>query len=309
MANFISYLKLFRWQNLTLIILTSIIVRYSVIDYYAKISLKENFNSIFAFVCIVLSMVFIAAAGNIINDIKDVSIDMLKWNKRPISIGIISKKRAYFLYFIFNAMGFIASILAAYYVEMWYFVLIHAIVIVLLYLYSSKLKCSILIGNILVSLFVSLVPMIAYLFSINNFSETSNGVLHVNIDLRYTVYYLVIFAFLSNFVREIIKDKEDAVADKKENCITLANSTSDNKLKFTAIVLISFLLFTIFLFWNFTPIPLLFKYAFTPVFFLLFVIVRFLYVAKSQKDYRVLGSYIKIMMLTGVLIFGLLVFL
>ena len=82
--KFISFLKLIRFNNLLIIILTQIVIKIFLIDAY----LNSSALSILQFCLYLLALISVVAGGYIINDIYDVEID--KINKA--STRIINKK-------------------------------------------------------------------------------------------------------------------------------------------------------------------------------------------------------------------------
>ena len=84
MNKFISFLKLIRFNNLLIIILTQIVIKIFLIDAY----LNSSALSILQFCLYLLALISVVAGGYIINDIYDVEID--KINKA--STRIINKK-------------------------------------------------------------------------------------------------------------------------------------------------------------------------------------------------------------------------
>ena len=93
--TFALYLKLVRWKNLALLVYLLCLLRFILLNTY-QIPLKLH-NIQFLF--LVLSIVSIAGAGYIINDIKDVIADSINKPKQLIVgqlIGLEQAKRWYF---------------------------------------------------------------------------------------------------------------------------------------------------------------------------------------------------------------------
>ena len=79
-----SFFTLIRWKNLIIILLTELIIKYSLIDYFLYSAGLNYRMSGELFFSLVLSSLFIAAAGYIINDIEDIEIDRVNANNRPL---------------------------------------------------------------------------------------------------------------------------------------------------------------------------------------------------------------------------------
>lgn len=176
-----------------------------------------------------LSGAIAASAGNIVNDIIDIEIDRINRPKRALPSGKLSLKEAWFLYGFFNLAGLALSL----------FINPPAVIIYILsaaviFLYSYRLKGIPLAGNFVVGVLTAL----AFIFG---------GVAVDNWELTLIPAF---FAFLVNFIREIIKDMEDVEGDSRNNIVTFPQKYGFDK----CIRLISFL--TIFLM-LFTLVPFL----------------------------------------------------
>ncbi len=144
----------------------------------------------------------ITGAGNVINDIYDVDIDKINKSHRPLPSGRISVRSAYF-YYIF--LVFLGNLLAIF-VNYFYF-LIAITSTVVSFVYAARLKKTPLIGNLCV----------AYLSSV---TLLAGGLIHSK-HLSEAVLIVFFTAFFGSVSREIIKDVEDIVADKKKGAVTL----------------------------------------------------------------------------------------
>lgn len=140
-----------------------------------------------------LSGALIGGAGMVINDYFDFDIDKINRPERPIPSGLISKKSAIVYYFILNIITLVLILETNTVV-----ISIALCSIVLIYLYSYRLKKIMLAGNFAVAFMTGL----AFIFG---------GAVGGNIV---ALIIPAVFAFLINFAREIIKDVEDIEGDK-----------------------------------------------------------------------------------------------
>jgi geranylgeranylglycerol-phosphate geranylgeranyltransferase len=148
----------------------------------------------------VISGSLIAAAANSINDFFDVNIDKINKPYRPIAAGLLTRSEA----FIFSMLLFITGAVSGSFIN----VRAGGIALfacILLYLYSARLKRTVLWGNLTVSL------MTAFAFIYGG----------VAVDLLDKALIPAGFAFLFHFGREIIKDVEDHKGDNADNARTL----------------------------------------------------------------------------------------
>ena len=142
----------------------------------------------------------ITAASNIINDYFDIEIDRVNKPYRPIPAGVVEPEEArvisLILYFTGVILGGLINVTA------WMIAVGSA---VLLYLYSARLKRTVLLGNLTVSLATGM----AFIYGGVAVGNWRNALVPA------------VFAFFMHLGREIIKDMEDIEGDKRDNALTL----------------------------------------------------------------------------------------
>ncbi|TJY35823.1 geranylgeranylglycerol-phosphate geranylgeranyltransferase [Pontimicrobium aquaticum] len=292
-----NILNLIRWNNLVLITLVQVLVKYALFESF-NIQLTLNTAQ---FIMLILSTISIAAAGNVINDIYDIETDLVNKPQKVIIGKSISEKKALYLFIILNVMGVGLGFYVSNIIDRSGFAVIFIIISALLYIYASYLKQTLLIGNIVISILVGLSILIVPVFDLIPSITNSNRELYVDI-FKITFNYAV-FAFMINLLREIIKDIEDINGDYKAQMKTLP-------------ILIGRDRTTLFVFaLSFVPliaivhyiISYLYNYLFATVYFLLLIVGPMLYFtikmfsAEQKKDYQHLSKVLKLIMLFGVL--------
>jgi geranylgeranylglycerol-phosphate geranylgeranyltransferase len=145
------------------------------------------------------SAAMIAAAGNLINDYFDLEIDKINRPTRVLPSQRLTPKTILILYLVLTISGFILTS----YINTSTMV-IAIIAILLIFLYSYKLKKILIVGNIIVSLLTGLTFVYGGV-AILNFSGS---------------IIPAIFTFLINLIRELVKDIEDIPGDKQVGIIT-----------------------------------------------------------------------------------------
>ena len=292
-------LKLCRWPNLLMVGLAQLLFKYAFLpsfDVYSKLSDLD-----FLWLC--LSVILVTASGNIINDIYDIGADFINQRPRPLTTQSISTKKAYTVYITFN----LASLLIARHLSIKYeimelvgFVLI---VIILLYFYSLYLKSIPLLGNILISVLVSLSFLLVLYVELFAFEQQS-----ISTELMYWIIGYGSFAFWANLNREWIKDVMDIKGDYAQKISTLPillGKSRMNMLIFTStLLLILSLIAGVKVYFQ---LDLLFILYLTfgicvPLCFVLFHI----YQEQLKANYKLLSHIYKIVMLMGV--FSLILF-
>ena len=222
-----AFLNLIRWQNLLMVILTMVLMRYAVIapliSKIGVILIKGSGEEIpmtlqfpwYDFVLLVAATVFITAGGYVINDYFDIKTDLI--NKGKVIVGTkIPRRQAMMWHNIFNiagvSLGFYISYKAGY---IWLGALF-LVVSGLLYFYSASYKRQFLIGNIVVALLTAMVPLLVVFYEWPALYKyyTLNAITLP--EINFIVYWIggfALFAFLTNLIREIIKDIEDFEGD------------------------------------------------------------------------------------------------
>ncbi len=148
-----------------------------------------------------LTVLLITVSTNAWNDYVDIEIDRINKPGRPLPSGKISPKGA----LAFSLIGTAISLLIATFINLPAF-LIAIGANILLYLYSWKLKCTVLWGNITVALIIGL----CFIFG---------GVAAGNIK---PTLMLAVTVFLAMMGREILKTMADYRGDLEQQCRTIS---------------------------------------------------------------------------------------
>ena len=176
----------------------------------------------------------------------------------------------------------------------------------LLWLYSVRFKHQLLIGNLVISVLTGTVPMLVILFEYPLLSRhfqhlpgfTAQGI-HA---LLYWVGSFGFFAFLTNLIREIIKDAEDFSGDKESGSQTIPIRWGFTATRYI-IAGLSFL--AVGFLGYFFLVHLKDKISLAYYFVLLFLPFGYLIFkslgAKKVSDWRFLSQATKVIMLLGLL--------
>jgi 4-hydroxybenzoate polyprenyltransferase len=203
-------IRLIRIPNLLIIALTMYLFRYCLIGKMLDLRGVWLGLSDTDFLLLTLSVIVIAAAGYIINDYFDVSIDAVNKPEKVIIGRHISPDTAFRIYVALNVLGIIAGFYLALKVGNYKLGFINLLSAGLLWLYSSLYKKKFLLGNLVIAFLSALVPLIVAFF------EPMREYASFGFIKAYAA-----FAFLMTLVREIIKDIEDIEGDKAEGATTM----------------------------------------------------------------------------------------
>lgn len=212
-------------ENLLMIALTQILLRYFVLQKVLNINDIELALNRSLFYLMVLSTVLIAAAGYIINDYFDVKTDLINHPDTVVLDKVIKRRWAIFLHITFTAAGVALGMYAALKTGYLRLAIFHFTAAILLWFYSTDLKKKLLIGNIVVSLLTAAVAFMPIVFEMGLMQKQSPGFIFANShavlsSLKITCIFSL-FAFVTSLAREIIKDMEDFKGDKATGGHTL----------------------------------------------------------------------------------------
>jgi 4-hydroxybenzoate polyprenyltransferase len=232
-----------------------------------------------------LSTVMIAAAGYIINDYYDVKIDYINKPERVVIGKSITRRYAILYHVILSVMGILAGTICS-----WKIGFVNIMAVFLLWLYSNSLKRIAFVGNFTVALLTGLsILLVDFLYHAVN----------------PLVFIYASFAFFMTLIREIIKDMEDLKGDNTFGCKTLPIVLGLRKTKFFIygiLALFGAIVVMLNHFYSALPFTYYLIFLFIPLLFLSIWLVR----ADMKKDFSLLSSFCKAIMLLGILSMALL---
>jgi 4-hydroxybenzoate polyprenyltransferase len=171
------------------------------------------------YMLLVLSTACIAAGGYIINNIFDVETDTENKPGTVIVGNTISETKAYNLYIGFTVIGVAIGFYLSNVIEKPSFASIFIVIAATLYFYATNLKQSLLIGNIVVAMLLSFSLIIIGIFDLYPVTfEMNRAVMGLIFGILLDYAF---FAFIINFLREIVKDLEDVKGDFNQGMNTL----------------------------------------------------------------------------------------
>ena len=290
-------LKLIRYQNLILLALTQLLIHYALFRPFGVDLMLSDFG----LVLLMLSTLCIAAAGNIINDINDVETDRINKPEKVIVGTSISESRAYNLFMALNVIGIGLGFYVSMKIGKNEFFAIFVITSLLLYLYATTIKPILIVSSLVVSALVALSIMLVPIFDLLPLMVPQNREAQLTF-FRIAVDYAA-FAFILNFVREIIKDIEDIDGDHKAQMQTLPIVLGRERAKNVAFIL-SLLPIVAVIYYLVTY---LYQHQVLIGYFLIAVIAPLIYAstklfsAKTKRQFHHISSIYKLAMLTGIL--------
>jgi 4-hydroxybenzoate polyprenyltransferase len=311
-----AFLKLIRWQNLLMVILTMLLVRYAVIaPVISKIGiilLKGTGEEIpmtlqfpwYDFLLLVAATVFITAGGYVINDYFDIKTDLI--NKGKVIVGTkIPRRQAMMFHNIFNIAGVAAGFYISWKAGYIWLGALFLVVSGLLYFYSASYKRQFLIGNIIVAILTAMVPLLVVFYewpALYKYYIVNAITLPEMNFIFYWVGGFALFAFITTLTREIIKDIEDFEGDIAygRNTVPVVIGVVSSKIVSVCLIIITVgLLYLAWYFFINDRITLIYL-SVAVVLPLLYVIYK-VAISKNREQLHSASSIMKIVMLTGIL--------
>jgi 4-hydroxybenzoate polyprenyltransferase len=117
----------------------------------------------YQFWLIVVASVFIAAAGNIINDYFDLNIDQVNKPDKVVVNVVINRRWVIFWHMLLSMLGLFFTVMALPVSLYWHLVLANLGSVVLLWLYSTNFKKQLLVGNVMISVLTAWVILVLFL--------------------------------------------------------------------------------------------------------------------------------------------------
>lgn len=213
-----SWLILIRWKNLSIILIFQVLVFMFLVSPLlanGKASIQQ-WTELFI---ISITTLLVAASGYVINDLADLPIDRI--NRDPAFVPLdraISPDEAKIAYLACLILGNFFALAFCIKSHFFWHYWIFPISVLALYFYSAYLKCTPLAGNILVAGFTAgavYLPFYAFKSQMEVHLPQAEG-------LSDLIQQLTLFAFLSNLLREWIKDREDYTGDQINRCQSTA---------------------------------------------------------------------------------------
>lgn len=299
-----AFFRLVRWPNLVFIVLTQVLFYYCILlpEFRAANTIYVPMLEPRWFYLLSLSSVLIAAAGYIINDYFDLNIDRVNKPDKLVVDKIIKRRWTILWHWILSGLGILIGAYLSLKMHNFFIGLGNLGCVILLWFYSTTFKRRLLIGNVIISFLTAWVILVLY---VAESRFISYGVLHQLLSrlFKFAILYGG-FAFMISLIREVTKDIEDMQGDARYGCRTMPIVWGVNVTKVFAatwlVVLIGSLVVIQFYvlqngWWIIVP------YCAALIIAPLIWILRGLYRATNAADYHLLSTYIKGVMLAGIL--------
>ena len=313
-----NLLNLFRWKNLLIAGVTVLLTKYAIFEPAIKNLFTESRSTLSFWETLLLafSVMIIAAAGYVINDINDIDADEINKPGQNIVGKAISLKTANTLYIVLNVIGILLAAKVGSLAGNYKLAILHVVVAALMWIYSTYVKNSFLIGNIIVAACSGIVALTYFFFEslgylqlyadvlISSFKSMIGGPL--GLLYQYSLV-LALLGFGLSLIREIIKDLQDYNGDFSVGANTLPIVLGEKGTKAVIITLaLSLMIGCIFIlhtklttppFNELTFIIYCWLFVILPISDIILTVAK----AKESKDYQRPSNTCKFVMATGIL--------
>lgn len=308
-----AFLKIIRAFNLLIIFLL-----FHILYYWYRMDFvtvyPEQMQPLFPYEIIwmiSLAVVCIAAAGYVINDYFDIKTDQINRPERVIAGVWYSRKELIFMNLVINVVGIILGFISAFLSGHISLGIVYVISALILLFYSSHLKKIVWIGNLIVAVLIGFLPFLFYLHLLSWYHVKWNPVSIPSLLILGKLFkFLALygcFAFLINFIRELVKDMEDVEGDRIIDARTIPvmygiRSAIVFVFLFNVILflLIAFVLYNLIRYSERIPVVFL---SFLVLHVILNIITGILVLRSGKKeDFTRLSNWLKLVMLLGLIL-------
>jgi len=308
MKLFTAFFRLIRWPNLAFIVVTQLLFYYAIVTPLNHVTGGQWLFDSAHLVILIASSVVIAAAGYIINDYFDLNIDRFNKPDKLVVEKLIKRRWAIVFHILLSTTGILLSVYIDFKEHLIWLGFSNFICVMLLFGYSASLKKKFLSGNVVISLltaWVVLVVFFCYYFKGVYRQSGDYGLVKIYLNRFIKLSFLYAgFAFIISLIREVIKDMEDMEGDARYGCRTMPIVWGIPAAKvFTgvwlivltgALIILQFYALHLGWWWSVA-------YAVLTLIIPLLWILRKLYTAQVAKDYHLLSTAVKAVMLAGIL--------
>lgn len=292
----LHFLNLVRFQNLLLIIGTQLLIKYALFETFGISTTLSGLE----FFLLCLATVCIAAAGNIINDVYDIETDRINKPQKQVVGKKISEKAALTAYVILTTLGVGLGFYLSNLIGKPGFSAIFIIISALLYLYATHLKNILVAGNLIVSALVAMVIIIMGLFELfpaitPQNQQTQSIIFSILLDYAF-------FAFMINWLREMVKDQQDITGDYNTGRNTLPIALGKSRTN-TIIFVVGLIPVAAIVHYMYTY---LFTNLYAVLYALILIVGPLLYFLSTVLNSKTKGHYARLsLILKIIMVFGL----
>ena len=299
-----KYLKLIKYQNLLLLVMMQLVLRYLFLTQsYIDLALTD-----FNYILLVLSTICIAAGGAVMQHIMNQEEDEIKQPKYRLVGTTISEAAAYNWYIGLTIVGVGIGFYLANVIYKPTFASLFVLVATLLYVQATNLKQIPLLGNCITALLVAISIAVIALFDIFPATDISNKV-RMSEVFGILIDYAVL-GFGLTLIKELLRDLKNRATDDMLGNNTVVTRFGLNKAKSVLGVIIMVVLGAILYYCNTFLFELTIALSFillTMVGPLLFMGIK-LITSTTQKEFALLERTLQVVLFCSILSVAVIVY-
>lgn len=304
------YLQLLRVGNLAFLAILLFVMEKWVATPLLQLAQFREQMPWWVLMLLIISTIFIAAGGYVINDYFDVKIDRINRPEDLVVTRIISRDGAMHIFQVLTILGIAMGLAVAWWSRSWTMAMIYIVIPGLLWFYSASYKRQLLVGNIVVAFVSSLVPLLVAIANADYLRHLYGEALAYTPIVGQLYVWLSgfsLFAFLMTFVREMVKDIEDIKGDREMECRTIPIVWGEMTTKIISSVILLITMALIgYLHWSVLPFPsewstLSTRYVLFGLLVPILCAIVLLWAAKTPMEYRRTQLIIKFAMFMGIM--------
>ena len=310
------YLKLLRVGNLAfLAVLLYVMEKWVAVPLLHVEKFQEQMPW-WVLLLLILSTIFIAAGGYVINDYFDVKIDRINRPDDMVVTRVISREGAMQWFYVLTALGIASGLAVAWWARSWNLLFIYIVIPGLLWFYSASYKRMLLVGNLIVAFISALVPLLVALVNADYLHHLYKDTLAYTPIINELYVWLggfALFSFLLTWAREVVKDIEDIEGDREMECRTMPIVWGEkvSKAVVTTLVVVTMALIG-YIAWFVLPFPMQWstltgRFVTFGLLVPLACVLVLLWYARSNRELHTVQQVIKFVMFLGTM-FGYVIY-
>lgn len=298
-----AYFRLFRVVNLLIMALIMYFFRFFLFESALGFENIASPLSELQFAMLVGMFVLLAAGGYALNDYYDIGMDEINNPEKTVLRKKLPLSAGQNWFFILTAAGLVIGFILAFMLKATSLYFMPVFIAALYWFYTTKYKREFLSGNLVVSFMAALNVGIIYIYYIMAFIKVGTLPVIMMPYINAVTIVFAVFAFYLTFIREVVKDIPDMKGDQAFDCINFPIKLG---IKTTRIVLLilSFVFLAALAYFAFYSYDTKRSYLMYYILFLLvpfwIFIVRNLWKAKENKDFKDIALMLKVYMVAGV---------
>jgi len=301
----LNFLRLIRFPNLLFIALVQYLLRWCIMSPILRSKGFELQTGEFDFFLLVISTMLLAAAGYVINDYFDRKTDLINHPGSVLISKVFSGRFAIALHSILNIIAVLTGIFLVVKIGLYKLSVIYLIVPLVLWFYSAYFKRRFLSGNLIIAMFIALIPLMVALFEApllrKHYQESIFIINHEVNNVFYWVAGYSFFAFLMGLIYMIIKDIEDHSGNIQFGRKTLPAVLGINITRMVVLALTLILFFSSsYIIYSVLNSELFIIYYLTAIVVPLILMIIFLLKSDRKEDFRKAVISARVIMIAGI---------